>query len=105
MISASRNVSRDYKLPGSETERGPLLDNCFENHIKSQREKLLKGEDIYGLHFKGDGVTIKYTPLLNILDGRFTYLCQYKRLWNVQVTSHVVTIRILNLLQRVSLIQ
>ena len=46
-----------------------MLDNCFENHIKNQREKLLNGADIYGLHFQGDGATIKDTLLLNILDG------------------------------------
>ena len=51
MISAARNVSRDYKMPGRETVRGPLLDNCFENNIKNQREKLINGADIYGLHF------------------------------------------------------
>ena len=44
-----------------------MLDNCFENHIKNQREKLLNRADIYGLHFQGDGAKIKYTPLLNIL--------------------------------------
>ena len=41
MISATRNVSRDHKLQGWETVRGPLLDNFVENHIKNQREKLL----------------------------------------------------------------
>ena len=50
---------------------GPLIDNFFENHIKKQCEKLLNGADIYGLHFQGDGATIKDTPLLNILVGRF----------------------------------
>ena len=69
MISSTRNVSRDYKLPGRETVQGPLLDNCFENHIKNQREKLLNGADIYGLHFQGDGATIKDTTLLNIFSG------------------------------------
>ena len=49
--------------------QGLLLDKFFENHIKNQREKLLKGADIYGLHFQGDGATIKDTPLLNILAG------------------------------------
>ena len=44
-----------------------MLDNCFDNHIKNQLEKLLSGEDIYGLHFQDDGTTIKDTPLLNIL--------------------------------------
>ena len=34
MISASRNASRDYKLPGRETVRGPFIDNSFDNHIK-----------------------------------------------------------------------
>ena len=69
MISAVRNVSRDYKLPGIETVQGPLLDNCFDNYIKNQREKLLNGEDIYGIHCQCDGATIKDTPLLNILAG------------------------------------
>ena len=41
IIGASRNVSRDYKLPGRETLREPLLDKFFENHIKNQSEKLL----------------------------------------------------------------
>ena len=49
--------------------RGPLLDIVFENHIKNQREKLLNGTDIYGIHFKGDGSKIKDTPLINILAG------------------------------------
>ena len=47
----------------------PLLDNCFDNHIKNQREKLLNGADIYGIHFQGDGAKIKETPLLNIFAG------------------------------------
>ena len=71
IISAARNVSRDYKLPGRETVRGPFLDNCFDNHFNNQREKLLNREDIYGLHFQGYGATIKDTPLLNILAGGF----------------------------------
>ena len=29
MVRAVRNISRDYKLPGRETERGLLIDNCF----------------------------------------------------------------------------
>ena len=69
MISAARNVSSNYKLPGRETVRGPLIDNVFENHINKQREKSLNGSDIYGNHFQGDGATIKDTPLLNILAG------------------------------------
>ena len=43
----------------------------MENHIKNQCDKLLNGADIYGLHFQGDGATIKDTPLLNILAGEF----------------------------------
>ena len=35
MISAARNVSRDYNLPGRETVQGPLFDNCFEDHTKN----------------------------------------------------------------------
>ena len=46
-----------------------MLDNCFENHIKNQRDKLLNGADIYGIHFQGDGATIKDTPLTNIFSG------------------------------------
>ena len=69
MISADSNVSRDYKLPGREMVQGLFLDNCFDNHIKNQREKLLNGADIYGLSLQCDGATIKDTPLLNILAG------------------------------------
>ena len=69
MISAARNVSRKYKLPGRETVWGQLLDNCFEDHIKNQRKKLLNGAYIYGIHFQFDGATIKDTPLINILAG------------------------------------
>ena len=43
MISADRNISSDYKMPGRETVRGLLLDNFFENYMKNQREKLLNG--------------------------------------------------------------
>ena len=56
-------------MPGRETEQGLLLDKCFDNHTTNQREKLLNGAEIYGLHFQGDGAKIKYTPLLNILAG------------------------------------
>ena len=59
MISAARNVSRYYKLPGRETVWGPFLDKCFDNHIKNQRENLLNRSDIYGLNFQDDGATIK----------------------------------------------
>ena len=105
MISAARNVSRGYKLLGRETVWGPLIDNCFENHIKNQREKLLNVADIYGLHFQGDGATIKENTLLNILAGGYTYLCQSKILWTVQVISQVVTRSMLIVLMRVSFIQ
>ena len=66
--------------------RGPLIDKYFDNHIKNQRENLLNGSDIYGLNLQGNGATIKDTHLLNILDAGFTYLCQSKRLWIVQIT-------------------
>ena len=71
MISAARSVPRDYKMLGRETVRRQLLDNCFNNHIKNQRENELNGEEIYVLHFQGDGATIKDRPLLNILYGGF----------------------------------
>ena len=49
IISTSRNVSMDYKLPGRETLQGALVNKCFENHIKNEFERLLNGADIYGL--------------------------------------------------------
>ena len=94
-----------YNLMGRETVKGALFDKCFGNHIKNKCEKLINMAEIYGLHFKGDGATIKETPSLIFYLGGFTYLCQSKILWNVQVTSLVVTIRMLNVLRRVSLIQ
>ena len=47
-----------------------MLDNCFDNHIKNQHDRLLNEADIYGLRFQGDSATIKDTLLLNILAGR-----------------------------------
>ena len=105
MIRAARKVSRDCKLPGRDTMRGTLLDNFFENHIKNQREKLVKGADIYRIHFQGDGAIIKDIPIINILAGGFTNLCQYKIFCIVQVTSQVFTRRMLNLLWRFYLVQ
>ena len=105
IVRSARNVSRDYKLSTRETVPGPLIDKCFDNHTKNQREKLLNGEDIYGFNFKGDGATIKENPYLISCLGGFSYMCQFKILWTVQVTSHVFTIRMLNFLRRVYLIQ
>ena len=56
-------------MSGRETVQVLLLGNCFDNNIKNEQEKLLNGADIYGLHFQGDGETIKDTSLLNILVG------------------------------------
>ena len=105
MISAARNVSRYYKLPGRDTVLGPFLDKFFENNIKNQRDKLLNGSDIYGLNFQGGGAIIKYTPLFNILDRRFHLPVSVQNIWTVQVTSQVVTRRMLNMLRRFSLVQ
>ena len=52
MIIATRNVSRDYKLPGRETVQGMFLDKCFDNQIKNQCEKLLNGQTYMELIFK-----------------------------------------------------
>ena len=53
------------------------------------------------------GGKIEFGDLLSItcpIKG-FTYLCRYKRLWNVPVTSQVVTRSMPNFLRRVYLIQ
>ena len=65
----------------------PLLDNCFDNHIKNQREKLLNGEDIYGINFHGDGATIKDTPLLNILSRGVHLPVSVQKI--VEFTGHI----------------
>ena len=67
--------------------QGLLLDIFFDNHIKNQRAKLLYGADIYGLHFQGDGATIKYTPLLNILAGVFYLPVSVQNI--VDCTGHI----------------
>ena len=87
MISAARNVSRYNKLLGRETVQEPLLDNCFVNHIKNQREKLLNRADKYGLHFQDNGVTIKGTPLLNILAGRVYLPVSVQKI--LECTGHI----------------
>ena len=87
IISAARNFSRGFNLPGRETVQGTLLDNCFENNINNQREKLLNGSDIYGLHCQGDVATIKYTPLLNILAVAFHLPVSVQNI--VNCTGHI----------------
>ena len=87
MISTARNISRDYKLPGREKVQGTLLDNCFENHIKNQRENLINGVDIYGLHFQGDGTTTNDTTLLNILYGGVYIHVSVQKI--VECTDHI----------------
>ena len=71
MILADRNISGNYNLSEREEVRGPFLDNCSDNYIKTQREKLLNGADIDGFHFQVYGDTIKDMPLLNILAGGY----------------------------------
>ena len=65
----------------------PLLYECFDNHIMNQREKLLNGSDIYGIHFQGDGEIINGTPPLNILAGRFHLPVSVQNI--VDCTGHI----------------
>ena len=66
---------------------GPFHGNFFYNHIKNQREKLLNRSDIYGIHFQGDGETIKDTPLLNILYRGFQLPALVQNI--VDCTGHI----------------
>ena len=79
-----------YIIPGRETVQGALLDKCFGINIKNQREKLINRADIYGLHFKGDGATIKETPLLNILLGGVHLPLSVQNI--VECTGHITSI-------------
>ena len=67
--------------------QGTFIDNCFENHIKNQCDKLLNGADIYELHFQGDGATINNTPLLNILAGGVYLPVSVQKI--IDCTSHI----------------
>ena len=70
MISYYRNVSRNWKILGRETVWGQIPEICFDNYINNQCWNLIKRADIYGIHFQGNGATIKYIPLLDTLSGR-----------------------------------
>ena len=98
MISATRIFSRGYNLTGRETVKGPLLYDCFDNHIKNRA-------DIYGLHFQGHGAIIKDTPLLNILDGGVYLPMSVQNI--LHFTRHITGghKKGASFLQRVSLIQ
>ena len=65
-----------------------MLDKCFYNHIKNQREKLLNRSDICVLNFQGDGETIKDTPLLNILYRGFQLPALVQNI--VDCTGHII---------------
>ena len=68
MIMHARNISSDFKFPGREKIRGPLLTACHDRHMLTVKEKLLNEAHIYGNHAQGDGANIG-VPLVNVLMG------------------------------------
>jgi hypothetical protein len=44
-----------------------LLDLNFQTNYNDNKTNLLKGADVFGLSFHGDGATVKRMPLMNIL--------------------------------------
>ena len=95
IISAAKNVSRDYKLPGKEMVQGPLLDNFLRTISRTNVRSYYMGQTYMDLIFKVMVQQSRTLPSLISWLGVFTYMCHFKILWNVQVTSQVVKIRML----------
>ena len=62
-----RLIGDDFVLPNCKKIGGELLDLNYESTYKTNKDKLLKEANIFGLSFIGNSATIKRMPLMNVL--------------------------------------
>jgi hypothetical protein len=67
LIRVCRLVGDDFVVPHQKKVGGDLLDLNFANRYQQYKEDLLKEVKVFGLAFLGDGATIHWMPLMNIL--------------------------------------
>ena len=106
MISAVRNVSRYHKVTGMKIVRGLFIHNFLIIISRTNLKGYQTGQTYMDFIFK---VMVQHSStrpsLIYLPGGGVNYLWQSKILWNVQVTSQVVTRRMINVLCRFSLLQ
>ena len=67
LVRVCRLIGDDFVLPNRKKIGGELLDLNYESTYKTNKDKLLKEANIFGLSFIGNGTTIKRMPLMNVL--------------------------------------
>jgi hypothetical protein len=67
MVNVLSKIGSDFEIPKRKQIGGPLLDLNFQTKYNDNKTNLLKGADLFGLSFLGDGATVKRMPLMNIL--------------------------------------
>jgi len=67
MVNVLSKIGSDFEIPKRKQIGGPLLDLNFQTKYNDNKTNLLKGADVFGLSFLGDGATVKRMPLMNIL--------------------------------------
>ena len=67
MVNVLSKIGSDFEIPKRKQIGGPLLDLNYQTKYNDNKTHLLKGADVFGLSFLGDGATVKRMPLMNIL--------------------------------------
>ena len=67
MVHVLSKTGSDFEIPKRKQIGGSLLDLNFQTKYNDNKANLLKGADVFGLSFLGDGATVKRMPLMNIL--------------------------------------
>ena len=67
MVNVLSKIGSDLEIPKRKQIGGPLLDLNYQKKYNDNKTNLLKGADVFGLSFLGDGATVKRMPLMNIL--------------------------------------
>ena len=56
-------IGSDFEIPKRKQIGGPLLDLNYQTKYNDNKTNLLKGADVFGLSFLGDGAHLKYLTL------------------------------------------
>ena len=65
MVNVLSKIGSDFKIPKRKQIGGPLLDLNFQTKYNDNKTNLLKGADVFGLSFLGDGAHLKYLTFLS----------------------------------------
>lgn len=69
VLQADWHIHEFYMLPSYYQIRTTPKNDCYATHRANCKKILLKDVELYGIHFQGDGASIRNTPLLNVKAG------------------------------------